>query len=58
MTAILLSCHQEVERINVEELSDLCCMVGCKACPTAEDLIRVTTIDGKSHWCDSIEFEK
>ena len=55
MIAVLYSSHQEIERINVENLSELVCMTGCL---WAEDLIRVTTIDGLYHWCDSVEFEK
>ncbi len=55
MIAVLYSSHQEIERINVENLSELVCVAGCLL---AEYLIRVTTIDGTYHWCDSIEFEK
>lgn len=54
MKAVLLSSHQEVVRLDVEDLGELWCMAGY---PTAEDLIKVIGADGKTvYWCDSIEF--
>ena len=54
MKAVLLSSHQEVARIDVENLSEVWCMAGNS---NAEDLIKVICTDGKTvYWCDSIEF--
>lgn len=54
MKAVLLSMHQEIGRIDVENLGELCCMAGNH---NAEDLIKVICSDGKTvYWCDSIEF--
>ena len=54
MKAVLFSSHQEVARLDVENLGELWCMAGN---PTAEDLIKVIGADGKTvYWCDSIEF--
>ena len=54
MKAVLLSSHQEVARIDVENLGELWCMAGNL---NAEDLIKVICTDGKKvYWCDSIEF--
>jgi hypothetical protein len=53
MKAVLLSSHQEVARIDVESLGEVWCMAGN---PNAEDLIKVICTDGKTYWCDSIEF--
>ena len=54
MKAVLLSSHQEVARIDVENLGEVWCIAGN---PNAEDLIKVICADGKKvYWCDSIEF--
>lgn len=53
MKAVLLSSHQEVDRIDVENLGEVWCVAGN---PNAEDLIKVLCTDGKTYWCDSIEF--
>lgn len=53
MKAVLLSSHQEVARIDVENLGEVWCMAGNL---NAEDLIKVICTDGKTYWCDSIEF--
>lgn len=55
MKAVLLSMHQEVGRIDVENLEELLCMAGCH---NAEDLIEVICTDKKVFWCDSVEFIK
>ena len=55
MKAVLLSMHQEVGRIDVENLGELLCMAGCH---NAEDLIKVICTGGKVYWCDSVEFIK
>ena len=55
MKAVLLSMHQEVGRIDVENLGELLCMASSH---NAEDLIKVICADGKVYWCDSVEFIK
>ena len=55
MKEVLLSSHQEVDRIDVESLGEVWCTAGN---PNAEDLIKVLCTDGKMYWCDSIEFIK
>lgn len=56
MTAVLLSSHQEVARVDVEKLDCVWCMGDT---PYAEDLLKVLCVDGKTvYWCDSIEFVK
>jgi len=50
---ILLSHHEEVTRLCVESFESLGCMAGN---PNAEDLIRVTDVNGCVYWCDEIEF--
>lgn len=54
MTAVLFSMHQEVARLDVNQLGELWSMAGN---PNAEDLIKVVLADGKTvYWCDCIEF--
>ena len=54
MKAVLYSCHQEVARLDVNELGEIW---GKGADLNSEDLIMVVGADGKTvYWCDSIEF--
>ena len=54
MIAILSSQHQEVARVNVEDIEWIDAMGWDN--PNAEDLIKVSLTDLSVHWCDGIEF--
>ena len=52
-SAILLSSHQEVARLFADSLEYVWCMANN---PKAEDLLKVTDVNGRVYWCDEIEF--
>lgn len=53
MKVRLLSCHIEIETLDVTELDEVYC-----GKPTDPDLITVNLKNGKKLFCDQLEFEK
>ena len=51
---ILLSSHQEVVRLEADDIKNVCCMAGN---PSALDLLKVIDINNTIYWCDELEYE-